>query len=222
MTKMKTMTSLHRKLLVSLPLLPLSASLALGSLVEWTNFDEIGSSEEFPATFVETGVVAGNLAGPGLNLQGNPVSNVRLRVNGFINPEVFGFTLTADTGYTVTLESMDFQWWMNNSDDVGKGVASNDTNTDTLEFVNITSPSTTSPTTAQNAIYDFSDIVLNGGDSATFTFTLSEADSNPGDVMLFDNFMVNGTAVIPEPETYALLASLLSLGIVVVLRRKRR
>ncbi|GAB4546655.1 MAG: hypothetical protein Tsb0013_05710 [Phycisphaerales bacterium] len=125
-----------------------------------------------------------------------------------------GFTITADAGKEVTLESFDnWNWWWDGASSSGQSGRL------IIEYpggdwlVNLPGASGVSGGGQNGRDDDFPDIVLQPGESATFKW---QAEGRSGGVLNLDEVRINGS-VVPTPGSAALLAVAGVLG----LRRRR-
>lgn len=146
--------------------------------------------------------------------------------NALAAEEYFSVTITAQAGYSLELDSFTFQ--ANGGGTRGFYVFTSPTGGWTAENLAVSDHSYATPEggtlTAAYQTYSVSlgAATLAAGESAEFRFYL-QRESTANAALYFDNLILNGSvaAAIPEPSSYALLASG-AMGLFAIMRRRRR
>lgn len=180
-------------------------------------------------------VAAGLNNGGATTIVGNQVMNATvLNANAgslataITNNDYFSFKLTPQTGYSIDLSSISFVGWT--TTDSSPNFAAKNYNVLSSVGGFTSGASITSGTlTVQDGGYPGSPDLINVDlSSASFDAITSETEfriyvwggTGFGQGTRFDNFVVDGVATVPEPSTYALLASGL-FGLVLLRKRAR-
>jgi hypothetical protein len=150
------------------------------------------------------------------NIDGSFAFNIPGRATRNDNEQTLSFTVTPDAGIVVDLESFSFNI-RQSGDSAGNGpnnfrVLVNDTQIGAIQSHNTS--------TVTNLSFDLSSV---SSLNAPFTVTLGmEGGGGTNRSAVLDDLTLSGTAVIPEPSTYAALFGLFALGCVAWRRRRAR
>lgn len=140
-----------------------------------------------------------------------------------IESEYISFSISAATGYTVTLTDLAFL--QRGSNTVGDKY---DVRLFDGTLLHVSRDSDTVSTADTNETWDFTDLILDAGETASFRWyvfgdTQADGSGTPSSAGTFrlDNVVINGSvaAAIPEPSR-ALLLGLSSIGL--IFRRRRQ
>jgi hypothetical protein len=219
-----------KKILISLSLFACASLASAGTLLSWDIPTAVQNVTSIVATVVDDSIATTSLtrSGIGRGFEGNFLVNYGWRLElpaatGYDSSKYISFTISPEPGYQVTVDQIFFRFGSNTAasgtfeirsdlDSFGSTIssallpafqASGGTRTFAITGVdNVSSP-------VEFRLYSYLTTTVGGQRNITF-------GANPNEL---DDFVVSGTA-IPEPSTYALLAGMLTLT-VVVLRRRR-
>ena len=192
------------------------------------------------ATNVDANAAAGNFSlGAGLNVgfsgTGNaytPFDETATTAISFAtavaNDDYFSFTFAADSGYVANFTSLSFDYGYSRlgaiyGDKKQKAyiTSSIDNHATILGSMEITGTDTSDSVVYSGTVSaDLSGLVFQDiGSSTEFRIYLADTSGHVGYKHRIDNVTLNGTVVVPEPGTYALMGGLLALGSVMMRRR---
>ena len=144
------------------------------------------------------------------------------------NGITLSFTIENNTSVDYSLVSFEFDVWRafeKSPADITLSVASGSISTGLIETTGVFNQLGGALTGNANNFDDHSivlsglaDSILEAGTSATFTFTVNDQKPTNGAGVYYDNFGIVGVAV-PEPGSYALIAGLFGLALVMMRRR---
>lgn len=222
--------SLSRSLVLSSVLFAVTLPVQSAVLVAWDVWGSVAAADDALSGFTATiagnynainGTIGSTDGTYGSGLSGADTAARSLLVNNTKNS--FTLTLTNNTGFSYSIDTLRFDYFVRNTSprDISVVYTSGGLGTvgTTIAAVN-NSPDFGSVSTADATDYDYSlsslltDTILSDGESAVFTFTVS--DNGNTNSSSFDNIAFEGSP-IPEPSA-ALLGG---LGLLALLRRRR-